>query len=95
MSCIVTLHSIDGTDSKAIVRGTEPKRPADWAVKAWFIKDSGEKHTHSAVARQETVTGLAAYMGALIDSLIADHGNQVSACGWEACMLHRKKRGKK
>ena len=95
MSCIVTLHSIDGRGSKPVVRGTEPGRPVDWAVKAWFIKENGEKHTHSAVARQETVIGLAAYMGALIDTLIEDHGNQVSACGWEARMLHKKKARKK
>ena len=27
MSCIVTLHSIDGRGSKPVVRGTEPSRP--------------------------------------------------------------------
>ena len=95
MSCIVTLHSIDGTGSKPVVRGTEPRKPVDWAVKAWFILENGEKHTHSATAKLETIGGLAAYMGALIDSLIADHGNQVGSCGWQAVMLHTKKRGKK
>lgn len=94
MSCIVTLHDIDGTRSRPVVRGTEPARAVDWAVKSWFVLN-GEKHTHSAIAKQETVIGLAAYMGALIDTLIEDHGNQVSACGWEARMLHKKKRGKK
>ena len=62
MSCIVTLHSIDGRGSKPVVRGTEPGRPVDWAVKAWFIQD-GEKHTHSATAKQETVAGRAAIQG--------------------------------
>ncbi len=95
MSCIVTLHSIDGTDSKAVVRGTEPKRPSDWQAKAWFILENGEKHTHSATVKGETVIGLVPYMGALIDTLIEDHGNQVSACGWEARMLHKKKARKK
>lgn len=90
----VTLLSFDGRGSKPVVRGTEPSRPVDWAVKAWFIVGH-EKHTHTAVAKQETVAGLAAYMGALIDTLIEDHGNQVSACGWESRMLHKKKRGKK
>lgn len=94
MSCIVTLHSIDGRGSKPVVRGTEPGRPVDWAVKSWFVVGH-EKHTHATVAKQETITGLAAYMSALIDTLIEDHGNQVSACGWEARMLHKKKARKK
>lgn len=94
MSCIVTLHSIDTGASKPIVRGTEPKRPADWQAKAWFILENGEKHTHSATIKGETVIGLVPYMGALIDSLIADHGNQVSKAGWTAT-THGSRRGKK
>jgi hypothetical protein len=53
---------------------------------------NGEKHTHSATARGETVSGLVAYMGALIDSLIADHGNQVSSAGWTATTHGRRKK---
>lgn len=92
MSCIVTLYSIDNRASRPVVRGTEPRRPSDWNATAWFVLPSGEKHTHSATARGETVTGLVAYMSALIDSLIAEHGNQVSSAGWTATTHGRRKK---
>lgn len=92
MSCIVTLYSIDNRVSRPVVRSTEPRRPSDWNASAWFVLPNGEKHTHSATARGETVSGLVAYMGALIDSLIADHGNQVSSAGWTATTHGRRKK---
>lgn len=92
MSCIVTLYSIDNRVSRPVVRGTEPRCPSNWSARAWFVLPNGEKHTHSATARGETVTGLVAYMGALIDSLIADHGNQVSSAGWTATTHGRRKK---
>jgi hypothetical protein len=92
MSCIVTLFSRDNRVSRPVVRGTEPRKPTDWQASAWFVLPNGEKHTHSATARGETVTGLVAYMGALIDSLIADHGNQVASAGWTATTHGRRKK---
>jgi hypothetical protein len=92
VSCIVTLYSVDNRDSKPVVRGTEPKKPSLWNAKAWFVLPTGEKQTHSATVPNETVPGLVAYMGALIDSLIADHGNQVASAGWTATTHGRKKK---
>lgn len=84
MSCIVTLHAVGNKHCRPLVRGNEPVRPANWSAKAWFVLPNGEKHTHSAEVKGETVRGLIPYMGALIDSLVADHGNEVASCGWTA-----------
>lgn len=91
MSCIVTLYSVDNRTSKPVVRGTEPRKPSKWNARAWFVLPNGEKQTHSATVPGVTVSGLVAYMGALIDSLIADHGNQVASAGWTATSHGKKK----
>jgi hypothetical protein len=92
MSCIVTLYSVGARHSEPVVRGTEPRKPSLWNAKAWFVLPNGEKQTHSATVPGVTVPGLVAYMGALIDSLIADHGNQVASAGWTATTHGRKKK---
>lgn len=84
MSCIVTCSSIDGRTRNVMRRGSEPRKPATWDVKAWLILPSGEKHTHSTRVSGHTALSLVPIMGALIDSLIADNGNTVSSAGWTA-----------
>jgi len=91
VSCIVTFASIGG-NGKVLRKGSEPRKPATWSASAWFVLESGEKHTHSVVVTQQTVISLASVMGALIDSLIADHGNQVASAGWTATTHGRKKK---
>ena len=83
MTCLVTFASIGG-NGKVLRKGSEPRKPSTWNARAWFILATGEKHTHSATVPAQTVYGLVPFMGALIDSLIADHGNQVSSAGWTA-----------
>jgi hypothetical protein len=92
VSCIVTLYNVGGRHSKPVVRGQEPAKPSRWKVKAWFVLATGEKHTHDTTAPAATIEGLAAYMGGLIDSLIADHGNEVSSAGWTATTHGVKKK---
>lgn len=90
MSCIVSFTSIGG-NGKVLRKGSEPRKPATWNASAWFVLESGEKFTHSATVPAQTVTGLVPFMGALIDSLIADHGNQVKSAGWTATSHGKKK----
>lgn len=90
MSCIVTCTCIDGSTGKVVRRGSEPRRPSAWSVKAWFVLANGEKHTHSTTVRNETVAGLVPIVGALIDSLVADVGNVVTSAGWTATTHGRK-----
>ncbi len=90
MSCIVSFVSIGG-NGKVLRKGSEPRKPATWNASAWFVLESGEKFTHSATVPAQTVTGLVPFMGALIDSLIADHGNQVKSAGWTATSHGKKK----
>ena len=89
MSCIVTYISARG--GRVIRKGTEPRNPTTWTAKAWFVLASGEKYIHTAVVAQQTVSSLGPLMGALIDSLIEDHGNQVVSAGWTATTHGRKK----
>lgn len=92
MSCILQLSDIGRGDAKVICRGSRPKQPATWDAQAWFVLPNGEKHTHSARIPGQTVGSLVPYMGALIDSLIADVGNQVRSAGWTATTHGRPKR---
>ena len=84
MSCTVTCISVDGVTRQALARGNPPKKPSTWRAKAWLILPSGVKQTHSSTVRGETVHTLIPIVGALIDSLIADAGNQVTSAGWSA-----------
>lgn len=90
MSCVVTLHAVGGKRCVPLVTGSRPKYPATWDVKAWFILPAGEKITHSARVPGQTVISLVPFMGALIDGLVAEHGNEVTGCGWQA-MTHGRK----
>lgn len=83
MSCIVTYHHGTGP-AKVTRKGSEPRKPSTWNASAWFVLPNGEKHTHSARIPGQTVQSLVPYMGQLIDSLIADHGNDVASAGWTA-----------
>ncbi len=96
MSC--TVHYIHTQrPTQPIRRGTEPRRPVDWKVFCWFTLPSGEKHTYSTIARNQTAETLEPWMGTLVDSLLNDLGNQVTSAGW-TCTSHgasnakRKKR---
>ena len=91
MSCIVTLLSLGG-NSQVVRRGTEPRKPVTWNASAWFALESGEKYTHSATVHNQTVLGLVPFMGALIDSLVEDHGNEVVSAGWTATSHGKRKR---
>lgn len=90
MSCHISFTCIGNTNAKVVRRGNEPRKPATWNAQAWFVLPSGEKHVHSASVPGQTVLSLVPYMGALIDSLIADHGNQVRSAGWTASSHGRK-----
>jgi len=90
VSCVVTLHAVGGKRAVPLVKGTQPRRPVSWDVRAWFILPSGEKITHSAKVPGQTAVSLVPFVGALIDSLVADHGNEVRSCGWQA-MTHGRK----
>lgn len=92
MACIVTFHCVGGRDAKVVRKGSEPRNPCSWIVSAWFVLPSGEKITHSATIRNQTVHGLVPVMGALIDSISAEHGNQVTSAGWSAMMVHGKRK---
>lgn len=83
MSCVITYH----LGGRVTVRGGRPRKPSTWTAKAWFVMPSGEKYTHEATVPGQTVGSLVPFMGALIDSLIADHGRDVASCGWQA-MTH-------
>lgn len=83
MGCIVTYH----LGGRVAVKGGRPRKPSTWKAKAWFVMPSGEKYTHEATVPGQTVESLVPFMGALIDTLIADHGRDVSSCGWQA-MTH-------
>lgn len=91
MSCLVS-YIVSDVPTKVVRRGTEPAKPTDWKASAWFVLPSGEKHTHSTVIRGETVHSLVPVMGLLIDTLISDHGDQVTSAGWTAMTHGRKKR---
>lgn len=86
MSCLLHLASV-APGCRVIRKGSEPRRPVTWEAKAWLVLPNGEKHTHSATVPGQTVYSLVPYMGALIDTLIADHGNAVRDAGWSA-MTH-------
>ena len=90
MSCILTLVTA-ADEAKVVRKGSAPKRPSTWAVNAWFILPNGEKITHSTRVSNQTVRSVIPFMGALIDSLIADHGNEVSDVGWSASTHGSKK----
>ena len=92
MSCIVTVTIGTGKAERVIRRGTEPRHPATWKVAAWFVLATGEKITHSATIQGATVAGLVPAVGQLIDSLIADHGNQVTGAGWVASTHGKRKK---
>lgn len=91
MSCMVSCICIGNNNSRVLRRGTEPKKPSTWEASAWFVLPTGEKHTHTAKVPGQTVHSLVPYMGALIDSLIADHGNEVRSAGWTASSHGRKR----
>ena len=90
MSCIVQCVCINGEDRNTVVRGGQPKRSMTWQAKAWLILAGGEKHTHSITVPRQTIQSLIPYMGALIDGLIAEHGNVVEQAGWSAAAHGRK-----
>ena len=92
MSCLIQLTIGETGHERPVRRGTEPRGAADWRVAVWFVLPSGEKHTHSATIQRETVSGLIPAVHQLIDSLIADHGNQVSSAGWTATTHGRRKK---
>lgn len=83
MSCIVTYHHGTGP-AKVTRKGSEPRKPSTWNASAWIVLPNGEKHTHSARFTGKTVQTLVPCMGAPIDSLIADLGNDVASAGWTA-----------
>jgi hypothetical protein len=91
VSCIVQCTCVNGTDRDVVRRGTEPRKPTTWQVKAWLILGNGEKHTHLARIPNQTIRTLIPWMGDLIDSLIAEHGNVVTSAGWTAS-THGSKR---
>lgn len=90
MSCIIQCHSINGAERHLIKRGNEPRKPQTWKVSAWLILEGGTKHTHSCTVPGQTVQSLIPVMGALIDSLIDEHGNVVERAGWTASTHGRK-----
>lgn len=91
MSCIISCICTNDSIGKVTRRGNAGG-PVTWDVKAWFVLPDGTKHTHSARAPGQTVHTLAPVMSAMIDSLIADHGNQVSSAGWTASTHGKRKR---
>ena len=74
MSCVVTLHAVGDKRAVPLVKGTQPRRQVSWDVRARFVLPSGEKITHSAKVPGQTAASLVPVVGALIYSLIADHG---------------------
>lgn len=90
MSCMISFSCVGDNKAKVVVRGTRPNKPSTWEASTWFVLPSGEKHTYTAKVTGQTVLSLVPYMGALIDSLIADHGNQVRSAGWSASSHGRK-----
>ena len=80
----MTCHVSYVLPGRVMVKGTQPKRPARWTASAWFILPDGSKHKHSCTVHGQTAVSLAPIMGALIDSLVADVGDTVTAAGWEA-----------
>jgi hypothetical protein len=94
MACIIICHCTTSITGKVTRRGSEPRGPVTWSASAWFVMPNGEKHTHSAIIPGQTVQSLAPAMGALIDSLIADHGNEVQSAGWTATAHGKKKKRK-
>jgi hypothetical protein len=94
MSCIVSCICTNDTKGKVTRRGSAPAKPVSWEVRAWFVMPDGTKHTHSATVPGQTVLSLGPVMGAMIDSLVADHGNEVTSAGWTATS-HGAKRKRK
>lgn len=90
MSCIVLCHIREGEQPTLIRRGAEPSGPTNWELKAWFVLESGEKHDHSTTIRNRHALELAPFVGVLVDSLIADLGQEVKSAGWTA-MTHGKR----
>jgi hypothetical protein len=88
MSCLVSYTS--GPRSRVVCKGKPPVKPTNWKVIAWFTLPGGVKHTHSADANGIHIGDLGTCMGALIDSLIADHGNAVTGAGWSATTHGRR-----
>ena len=84
MTCHIQYTATDSPHAHIIRKGSEPRKPSTWRAKAWFVLASGEKHTHSTTVQRQTVHSLIPIMGALIDSLIADVGAEVTSAGWEA-----------
>lgn len=91
MSCIVICICTNSTTGKVTRRGSAPGGPVTWDVMAWFVLPDGTKHTHSAKVPGQTVLSLAPVVGAMIDSLISDHGNQVASAGWTATTHGKRK----
>lgn len=87
MSCVVTMYSVGGRRGVPLVKGTQPKRPVSWDLRAWFVLSNGVKDAHSSRVPSQTALSLVPFVGALIDSLVADHGNEVTSFGWQA-MTH-------
>lgn len=84
MACIVSLLCTNSSRGKVVRRGNPPTTPVTWKVKAWFVLPDGAKHTHSATVPQQTADSLVPVMLALIDGLVADHGNEIESAGWTA-----------
>ena len=92
MSCIVSFTY--GPGAKPVVRGTQPVKLVSWDVHAWFVLLDGKKHTHSVKVPPMSAMDLVPVVGQLTDSLVDDHGEEVTSCGWTA-ISHGTKRKKK
>lgn len=98
MSCLITYTETGSSTPRALVRGPRPSGATTWCISAWFVLPTGEKHTHSATVPDKTVETIVEWLGALIDTLIDEHGNQVTSAGWTAISRstkpgpHRKRR---
>lgn len=90
MSCIVSFTYAE--KARVIVKGPRPKGQVPWTASAWFVLADGKKHTHSVTVPPVTVVELVPAIGQLIDSLIEDVGNQVTAAGWVASTHGCKRR---
>lgn len=84
MSCLITYTETGSSTPRALVRGSRPSGATTWCISAWVVLPTGEKHTHSATVPAQTVETIVPWMSALIDTLLAEHGNQVSGAGWTA-----------
>lgn len=81
MTCTVSHYA--GRDA-AVIKGTPSPRPSRWDVTVWFVLPSGEKETHSLVIPSATLWDLVPAIGARVDELITELGDDVRGAGWQA-----------